>query len=797
MGPTLWKRPVERRRGMAMITVLLLLTTILYLAMSFLVRGNFNLFSATRDYNSIQAYYIANSGSVLAAQQFKSMLATSNDFAATLAANRGTVSPNYTLYDQQLTYKDSNNNNVVAGYYDVTIQTSGNSLNASYVDSTGPFCPQLPDSTQAFTYANSPYPYYDTVMVTATGSTQPHTVSGRVTRSVTYVLNVGPASDDAFDFAYAQNNWGWMSGFLNGYANSVGNTGSNGVFSVYGFFNMLGGGSNDQLVYSGNGLKYYQSLYAALGLNGQGAGTGTGVMSNGQQQNLQLMFPKNLWQVAQAPTTNGSSNLADGDHANPFYDQAVAQASANPNTGNIVVQTVTLTAKPDPQYGLYSANGSANFTVDPNTPAVTVMSGGVHGFNGTDNPNLVVGSTNANRNGNLIPFTASTAPTVLQAGDKVQLVTINGMNVVQGNVAVQGYVTGRGSVYAGRDMYVAGDVMYANPPSTYLNQSSPNTNINVPSGSPGTGNTPATGDFTKDQVLWAAGDSVVQGNVQSGSWWSDVSSWINYTQTDPHGNAEQINDGHEDYGLDNVVLSGDTGENDGKWTVSLVQATIPSGSTVPTPIPGTASQVSLSLKNVTNNQGESYKIPDPAQVPTGFSTPPLQNPPVPGSSTPGWIIQKGTGEDKDGDGQYQNPLTFTKDFYPASSHDSNGNYTQQPFTASTNGNSATVKGGMWDNFPNPSSPQWSKYVNTPTRIDGFLLANNALAGQTGIGGNIIYFGGEAGKEDAQFSNLGSGKLYFVQDLRFIMDPPTSQHSQWSSSGLPLYPRISFAGWFEQ
>lgn len=47
-------------------------------------------------------------------------------------------------------------------------------------------------------------------------------------------------------------------------------------------------------------------------------------------------------------------------------------------------------------------------------------------------------------------------------------IVLNGDVFVTGDVVIKGYVTGKGTIYAGRNTYVAGDVVYKNPPSQML-----------------------------------------------------------------------------------------------------------------------------------------------------------------------------------------------------------------------------------------------------------------------------------------------------------------------------------------
>lgn len=52
-------------------------------------------------------------------------------------------------------------------------------------------------------------------------------------------------------------------------------------------------------------------------------------------------------------------------------------------------------------------------------------------------------------------------------GTRLQPIKIDGAVVVSGDIVIKGYVKGAGTMYAGRNIYIAGDVIYKNPPSCY------------------------------------------------------------------------------------------------------------------------------------------------------------------------------------------------------------------------------------------------------------------------------------------------------------------------------------------
>lgn len=75
------------------------------------------------------------------------------------------------------------------------------------------------------------------------------------------------------------------------------------------------------------------------------------------------------------------------------------------------------------------------------------------GTNYTGTNNNKVSGVNQTYNGNVVLIGTATDPIVL-----------NQDVYISGDVVIKGYVKGRGAIYAGRNMYIAGDVRYVNPP---------------------------------------------------------------------------------------------------------------------------------------------------------------------------------------------------------------------------------------------------------------------------------------------------------------------------------------------
>lgn len=690
-------------RGMALIWVLLTITLVVYLTLAFLTRGNFNLFSTTRDILSLQAYTVAEAAADQRSYEFAEQYRLTGDVQMALDKVKAMANTNIPIYSFHQDPTKPSGSPVfqdVMGYANITYLVNS---------------PQWPDSANLF--GGNPASY-QTVSIQAVGCTRMLPTNNvpltwQVTRTVTKSYNVAlPVFfNDGFNFAYFMNHWAWWSGFQPGKAFLVGNTGANGNFDILdGAVNVKGGPS---LLYSPDGNKYnnynyaiYDQLYTNQNPQdtGQILGPGRnnyadkfGATDPSATVGKGIPMPKNLAQIS-------------SDTNNPFIQKAkLAQ-------GTLSIQTVQLTANPRPNQPLQYNVLSTNTLINPGD--------GVY-----SQDNVVLAGTPTD--------------TTLTSGSVIKIVNISGPVVVKGNVVLSGYVAGRGTLYTGRDLYLAGSVQYANPPSTEPNGSATQATVKTPNSS----------DYNADQMVFATGGSIVAGDVtNSWNWWTNSVGWwlTQYSQpgvtVDANGNRTTVNvfvnDNHEDNGVDGLVnsqqyLQSNDKENDGLWTVKIQDA---------------SGNVTMADLKVVNGK---------AQVPSG------------------WSVIPGTGEDTDGDGQYTPAYDYNRDFNFASRKDSNGNWKQQSFSSS-----------YFGNFPSGVTA-YSNYARPVTHVDGFLMANNSISGQFGDGTHdVVLFGGEMARQDGQVMNLwGAGSsLQDHQDARFQTN---------NNIGAPSATRMALVKWSEQ
>jgi len=148
---------------------------------------------------------------------------------------------------------------------------------------------------------------------------------------------------------------------------------------------------------------------------------------------------------------------------------------------------------------------------------------------------------------------------VILEGKPTKPIELNGTVYVERDVIIKGYVTGQGTIYAGRNIYIADSIFYKNPP-TELDDTSiagyfPKTeNANL---FPSEAETKAwyEANANKDILAMAARESIVLGDYTHPQWYSDYYGLFDM--------------GSEDVGKDGIPAQipeeRDEGEGDGKF----------------------------------------------------------------------------------------------------------------------------------------------------------------------------------------------------------------------------------------
>jgi len=97
-------------------------------------------------------------------------------------------------------------------------------------------------------------------------------------------------------------------------------------------------------------------------------------------------------------------------------------------------------------------------------------------------------------------------------GTKQNPIVIDGPVVVERDVVISGYVTGQGTIYAGRNVHIIGDVTYVNPPAWEKPNDDPDAAIEE--------------NRACDLLGLVAKGNIVLGNPQNSSWLNDVTPYM-------------------------------------------------------------------------------------------------------------------------------------------------------------------------------------------------------------------------------------------------------------------------------
>lgn len=302
-------------------------------------------------------------------------------------------------------------------------------------------------------------------------------------------------------------------------------------------------------------------------------------------------------------------------------------------------------------------------------------------------------------------------------GTDANPIVLDGPVVVRGSVIIGGKVTGQGSIYAGGNVYIPKNLEYLNGPSTSRPASNDQSTVEAW----------REDALSRDSLGLFAREHVVIGNYMDSNWQYYVNHWVN----------DSNNESAEDAGIDGIhntrngadgiygTADDDVLEGDGEWTVSRY----------------TEEDASRGL--------------------------------IPAGSSVGDVIP-GTGEDIDGDGQYDGRTQMSEFNLPAS-----------------------LKPENWAGL----STNISSYSNVATiylnRIDSALYTNHTLAALMLASGQIIQFNGTivsrnesiiygasgvAMNHDERLSGRGSDTSGFETPLTW--NPVRVVHSEQDAGDLP-------------
>lgn len=168
-------------------------------------------------------------------------------------------------------------------------------------------------------------------------------------------------------------------------------------------------------------------------------------------------------------------------------------------------------------------------------------------------------------------------------------IVLNGPVVVQGDVIIGGYVTGQGSIYTGGSVYIPRELHYLSPPSPRLPAS--NTQADTEAW--------IANNWNADFLGLFSAENIIAGDYTHSAYQSWIGSWMNSPQNKSEEDAGEDGIPNTSAGFDGLVGTPDDDvlEDDNVWSTEVFTAAhdaaglIPSGYTVGDAIPGTGEDI--------------------------------------------------------------------------------------------------------------------------------------------------------------------------------------------------------------
>ncbi len=193
-------------------------------------------------------------------------------------------------------------------------------------------------------------------------------------------------------------------------------------------------------------------------------------------------------------------------------------------------------------------------------------------------------------------------------------IRIQGKVIIRGNVIISGYITGRGAIYAGGNIYIPNSLHYVNPPTSPRPASNKQADTEKW----------LTQNWNKDFIGFFARENIAVGNHLNSTWRNYVGHWMSSTMNKSEEDAGEDGIPNTKKGKDGISGTADDDilEDDNVFTVerytSLDAALglIPAGKSVGDPIPGTGEDIDGDgqYDSTTTIAGDiDFKVPlDPA-----------------------------------------------------------------------------------------------------------------------------------------------------------------------------------------
>jgi len=265
----------------------------------------------------------------------------------------------------------------------------------------------------------------------------------------------GTGQSKVFDNAYFVNNYGWMSGnfTINGEFRANGDVSLKNGAVVNGFIYAARNdevGANGTVTVSSSSI-YNQSKYRSTA--GSRARYDTGNLNE-----LGAYDPATATGTITAPTYDAQERAVSGSRTADY--KAIVNQTHTWNGETKTVDPVEMPFVSDlASYADYAReeNGTLSY------PSVTYTDG--TGQSRTVPSGRISAERTLAEAGPSGDAALADAGSVLLVGTQANPIVIDGPVVVAGDVIIKGYVRGQGTIYAGRNVHVIGDIKYVNAPS--------------------------------------------------------------------------------------------------------------------------------------------------------------------------------------------------------------------------------------------------------------------------------------------------------------------------------------------
>lgn len=134
-------------------------------------------------------------------------------------------------------------------------------------------------------------------------------------------------------------------------------------------------------------------------------------------------------------------------------------------------------------------------------------------------------------------------------------IKVNGVVVIRGDLIIRGYITGQGSIYCARNVYLPQRLLYKNPPTNV--QGTLSAYREAKSAKEADREAWRSKNTSKDLVGLFARENIVLGDFTNGDWQDEVDKSL----------EDLRNNDEENLGLDQIPDTGDVGENNQEWDV--------------------------------------------------------------------------------------------------------------------------------------------------------------------------------------------------------------------------------------